>query len=90
MKADAEKTFDVCAMLLDYFEIFAGSEKARQYLADWNLKLPDTTIDLTARVLEPPLLFFGAQKTSYEEKADWSRTLSNSKVLVPVSPSCRF
>lgn len=67
------------------FIILSGNERANQQLLDWNLKLPDTTVDLMARVMEPEKIIFGGNRSVSEINADWGRAASNNKMLSAVS-----
>lgn len=72
-------------ILKSFIELFAANEKAYQHLKDWGLKLPDTTIDISARVLEPETIHFGKGRTAQESNADWGRAASSNPMLSPVS-----
>ncbi len=64
--------------------MFPENEKAQKLLQDWNLKLPDTTVDLTARIVEPERVYFGNGQSIQDANADWGRAASNNLVLSPV------
>ncbi|XKL65747.1 hypothetical protein PGB90_009167 [Kerria lacca] len=70
--------------LREFIRGIKNNEKANSYLVDWNLKLPDTTMELTARILEPERIFFGGNRSVQEVNADWGRAAANNHVISPI------
>ena len=55
-------------------------------LADWGLRLAETSVKLQARVLDPETLFFGkGYREVVNAKGDWGRAATSKAVLTGVA-----
>ena len=66
--------------------LFTDCEKAQAMLSGWGLRIDDSTVSLTGRVLDPENIIFRDNETHRGTiQADWGAATSRNKVLVAVS-----
>ncbi|XP_037958068.1 protein piwi [Teleopsis dalmanni] len=62
-----------------------SSQNCSKIFNEWNLKLGDSLVEVTGRVLEPQKIVFSNQKVPAGDDADWNRHFRSSHMLT--SPS---
>lgn len=70
----------------NFLKRIVENDVAKAILSDWGLKISSDPISLDARLLPPPMMFFGQnQREAVGPRGDWSRAASNKPALTAVN-----